>query len=171
MKHGFKNRGLTLVEMIVYIAVLILLTTAIVNSIVSLSLTYRQFKVAKRVGQSAMLAMERISREIRNADSVDTAQSLLDAHPGALQLNATTPGGTARIVKFYLEDGTLKVSENGVAQGPLISSRASTTNLVFRLIPTPNSEAVKIEMTITATSSSYSKTEKFYDTIILRGSY
>ena|SRR3989344_2174962 len=164
------NRGLTLVEMIIYTAIVSLLTLTVVNSIIQLNTAYRQFKVVRTIGQSATFSMERISREIRGASSVDIGQSILDVNPGVLQLKQVT-GGVTRLVKFYLDGDIIKISENDVEEGPLTSNRASVTNLVFRLIVTPNSEAVRVEMTISASTNSYSKSEKFYDTIVIRGSY
>jgi Tfp pilus assembly protein PilW len=167
--------GLSLVEIVVYLGIVTILTVAVVNSIIGLVTIYQKIKVVRQLRQSAVVAMDRITREIRNASSVDVGNSVLNTNPGSLQLNTVTPSGT-QTVKFTLtntgvNNGVIRVLENGVDKGPLTSGRASTTNLIFRQITTPYSQAVKIEMTMVASSSKFIRTAKFYDTIILRGSY
>ncbi len=171
MNRFHLTKGFSLPEMIIYLAVLTILTTAIVGALLGLSSTYRQLRAVKHIERSGILSMERMTREIKNATTIDVGQSVLGSGPGTLTLNATTLGGNARVVKFYVENGTLKVSQNGALEGPLSSKKASTTNLVFYRISTPNSEAVRIVLTLSATSSNYARTERFYGTAILRGSY
>ena len=55
--------------------------------------------------------------------------------------------------------------------GNLVMENISPASLIFRRIATANSEAVKIELTVQDTSSTSTKTENFYNTVILRGTY
>jgi len=162
-------------EIVVYLGIVTILTVSVVNSIVGLVTIYERIKVVRQLRQSAVVSMDRMTREIRNASSVDVANSVLNANPGTLRLNTVTSAGTQTVTFALISTGpnagVIRVSENGVDKGPLTSGKASTTNLVFQLITTPNSQAVKIEMTMTASSSKFLRTANFYDTIILRGSY
>jgi len=170
MRIRMYNQGLSAIEMIIYVAILSVLTTTVAYSIISMMTSYRELRIVKHIERSGILAMERMTREIREATSIDTGQSTLGSSPGVLQLNAGQ-GGSSRVVKFFVEDGALKVSENDVTQGPLTAERATVTSLIFRQIITSNSDAVRIEMAVEASTTGFSRSYNFYDTIILRGSY
>ena len=165
------NRGLTLIEMLIYVAITALLMTTIVSALVHLTDSHRLLVLNRVIQDSGTVSLERITREIRAASSVDIGASVLNQNPGALELLSVSESGSTRRVRFTLQNGILYVTENGVLQGPLSPASASTTSLVFRRITTANSEAVKIEIVVSATSSRFSKTIPFYNTTVLRGSY
>lgn len=158
-------------EMLIYVAISALLTVATVTVIVELSSSYRTLVVNRHILGSAGITMERLTREIRAATSVDTVASVFNQHPGALELLTLDSSGGTRRVRFSTANGRILISENGAAALPISSGNASTTNLVFRHITTPKSQAVRIELTIAATSSAVTKQATFYDSIVLRGSY
>lgn len=116
--------------------------------------------------------MERISREIRNASSIDVANSSLGSSPGVLQLNSVDELGNSQTVKFNVSGGELVISYNGVSIGNLLGNNISVSSLIFRRIGTTASgEAVKIELILQDNKSQDLKIENFYNTIVLRGSY
>jgi hypothetical protein len=115
--------------------------------------------------------MERISREIRQSKSVDVVNSTLGSSPGVLQLNSTDSAGTSMIMKFSVLSGALNIYKDNVLIGNLLGQKVSVTSLIFRRVITTNGEAVKIELTLQITSGNVTRSENFYDTIILRGSY
>jgi hypothetical protein len=45
------------------------------------------------------------------------------------------------------------------------------SNLIFRNITTSSSEAVKTEISLSIIRGGYSKSNNFYSTVVLRGSY
>lgn len=163
-------RGYTLIEMIIYIAILALISALVINSLAIMIGSFGEARMLSKINSSAETAMERMSREIRSAYDVDQVASVLNSHPGDLTINIQPdPLETAR---FYLESGMLKVSENGATGEPLTSSGLTVSNLIFRLITSGTvSKAVKIEMEIQGTRGNRQFSEKFYNTIILRGSY
>ena len=80
--------------------------------------------------------------------------------------------GSPITIDFYLDGNRFMVSENAGTSYALTSSSTDVTNLVFRLINTaPGTKAVKIEMTLQGGKGKYQRTENFYNTIFLRGSY
>ncbi|MFA6536659.1 MAG: hypothetical protein WCT25_04510 [Candidatus Paceibacterota bacterium] len=171
-KGGVANEwGISLVEILIYVAVMTMFLILIVNAVQSFSKSYRSMHSAQNVELSAETALERLTREIRGATSVDTAQSTLGSSPGILFLNTTDDAGTALTVKFFLSGQVLHVSENGVDQGPLTSSAVRVTNLVFRSITATKSKAVKIELATESGSGSDYRSKSFYSTVVMRGSY
>ena len=155
----------------VYTAILVILTTVLVNIFITLRRTYSALTATEGVESSAIISLERMTRDIRDATSVDTGLSTLGSSPGVLQLNTTDAGGVATTIQFFVSGQIVHVKEAGVDVGPLIASSTRVTNLVFRKITTAEAQAVKIEMTLESGTSTSYRQKKFYSTVVLRGSY
>ena len=100
MQPSHTTRGFSLVEMLVYVAILTLTSVVIVDSLVSMISSYRYFRVVSYVESTGVSGMERMTREIRSASSVDTGNSTLLTNPGVLTL-VSTSGGVSTTTKFY----------------------------------------------------------------------
>ncbi len=159
------TQGLTLIELVIYLGIMVLLTTGVVNALYGLLTTYQKIKVVKSVERSGILAMDRMTREIRNGSAINAITA------NTLTVDSPVGSGTRTVLFSLGTTSDIRVSENGVDRGPLTSSSASTTQLVFTQITTAHSLAVKIEFTMRASSTRYVHRATFYDTVILRGSY
>ncbi|MDO8565087.1 MAG: prepilin-type N-terminal cleavage/methylation domain-containing protein [bacterium] len=169
MKKSFqKQRGFSLVEMLVYITVLVFMLVIIIQVVVSLTKSDRIIKSLRNIENSAVLGIERISREMREAESINVGESILGTHPGKLVLQSTDQSGNPRTVEFYLSSGQLILKENAVVLGPLTGSDAEITGLIFNRFSGTNSEGVRVEMTIESGTSTAYRTKKFYSTSIIR---
>lgn len=162
-----QRKGFTLVEMLVYVGLMVVVLVALVNMLLSMSKAYGYLKYSKHLQTSAVTSLDRMVRDIRNAVSVNVAQSTLDSSPGVLTINTTTVSGTAQTFKYYISGGAVKVVQDGADLGPLTLPDVTVNSLIFRKIETGISQAIKIELTLTAGT----RTANFYDTAILRGSY
>jgi type II secretory pathway component PulJ len=172
MKKSLRGiRGISLIETLVYVTILILVSLLVVSALSSLGRSYRLMHQAEAIERTALVALERMGREIRGASSIDTAQSTFDSSNGSLALNTEDENGNSVTLRFYLSSGRVRIEENAVDQGPLSPLDVSVTSLVFRRISTPESEAVKIEMEVTSSEEGDTKVRKFYSTVTLRGSY
>ena len=147
------KKGFSLVEMIVYVALLAVIFIVVVNSLMAIMSSYNSIKSAKDIENSAMLGLDRMERDIKNATSITAISTSTD--PNSITLDTG--------VQFYVATGTLSVNENGVYSGPLSVSGVTVTSLLFYPITTANSKAVRIQMTING--------KNFYDTAVMRGSY
>lgn len=166
----FKNEGFTLIELIIYIAFLAAITLLAIESIVSVMKGLSAMRVDQSINESATTALERISRETRNALSVDTTNSILNTNPGKLVLNTLDASSTVIAMEFYVANGQIGIRKAGVDAGSLMTKYATTTSLIFRQSTTTNSTAIKVELSLQDTrSSSTTPPLSFYDTIILRG--
>lgn len=170
MKHTPKQ-GFSLVEMLIYVALMALIAVALVNSIMTITRSYNQLRVRAAIDASAATAFNRMILEIRNAESIDVATSTFDTSPGALGLNSTDSSGNATTTRFYVASGRLRLIVGTADQGPLTASTTAITSLIFRRLSTTTSEAVKIEMQIDGQSGHATKTGTYYSTVVLRGSY
>lgn len=168
-----KKSGFTMVEMIIYVAFFAVLSVLTTNATIMVMKSFYSLRISQSISQSATTALERMSREIRNAYAVDTANSTLTTSPGRLTLLTKDDLGALTTVEFYMSNSQLNMKVGGVDQGALVSKTVTVTNLVYRTISTSNSQSVKIEMTLRDSrdaSLGTTKTVKYYDTIVLRGS-
>ncbi len=164
------TRGYTLVEAIIYIAILAMLVVVFIQLLFSLTRSYASFRLARDLVSSSGAALDRMISEIRRAESIDVS-STLGVSPGHLVLNTTDEGGEATTVDFYLSNNALMVEEGGGSVASTTSARVTVDNLVFRQITTAESSAVKVELTLSAARGAVTRTAKFYTTAVLRGSY
>lgn len=166
-----KNTGFTLIEMIIYIAFFAILSVVAVNGTIVVMKSFYELRLTQSVNSSATVALERMSREIRNAYDIDLTQSTFGTSPGRLTLKTKDSLGANTTMEFYVDGSNqLNLREGGVDKGQLVTKTVSLTNLVFRSITTTNSKAIKIEMTLKDSRAASAQTVKLYDTIVLRGS-
>ncbi len=168
MTNKIKKSGFSLIEMVIYVSILSVISIFIVNMLISLTSTYRTVVALRSAENSGILAMERMSRDIRASTSINLGQSTLANSPGVLTL-ITTSGVISTTTKYYVDQGMLKVDVNGVYLGPLSLFNATVTNLVFRVIDSGVSQAVKVDMTVQGTTGTVTKTKTFHSTVILKG--
>ena len=165
------SKGFSLTEMVIYVAILSVLTIVTVNSTFSAIRSFAEFRVSRDLNSSGASLMERLTREIRMANGIDAPNSALGTNPGRLKLLTKDTGGANTTVEFYIENNLLKIKEGGVAAGSLTSSTTAVTNFIARSLTNANSSAIKAEIGLTATRGNISKSGNFYTTIILRGGY
>ncbi len=170
MQQHTHTKGFTLIEMVVYAAVLGILSVLAINATLIMTQAYASLRASRDLNASATAVLERMTREIRTATGVDPS-SVTGTNPSDLVLNTKDAGGAATTVEFYVQNGLINVKEGGVAKGALMTSSTQASNFVVRTMSGTNSKAVKIELTITATRGTKSKTRNFYNTIVLRGTY
>ena len=168
MARPLKQKGFSILEMLIYISILVLMLAVVMNAIVAVTRSERLIKSLRQIEDSAVLAIERIGREVRGAESVNTGSSTLGAHPGRLVLEGLDDAGSPRTVEFYLSDGRLILKENGADVGPLTQADAVITNLVFRYFSGASSAGVRTEMTLESGTSTSYRSEKFYSTAVIR---
>lgn len=166
-----KNKGYSVIEIIIYLAIFAFLSVTVINSFIVVLGSFNITRTNRDLLESGSTAMERISKEIRQAYDVDTVNSIFLSTPGSLQLNSTNSSGTASVIKFSVSSNALNMYQDGVLVGNLLGQNISPTNLVFRRIVTTNGEAIKIELTLQDTRNKDHPSASFYDTVILRGEY
>lgn len=167
MISRIKNKkGFTLIEVLVYIAVLILATMVMVSLFLSLSTTLSRNQVERELSQTAQVALEKIVRDIRSATTADTAT--------VNQLTLQTLGGATTTI-FTLSGSSVTMNLNGVDYGPLTSDSVSVDDLVFTKYEAPGAELetilVRAALTLSVSTRVASTTQTYYTSAVLRGSY
>jgi len=176
LQKNTARRGFTLVEMIIYLAIMTVITVALVRSLVVVFASNRASFADSNIRNSAYSAMENMVREIRGSQSIDTVNSVLyPSQSGVLQLNQVDASGNPYIVKFAttssLALGMSKGSTTPAFVGPITANGTKVLNLIFTPINTGRSQAVRIQMNLSASANGLTKTQWFYDTAVLRDSY
>lgn len=166
-----KRNGFTLIEAVIYVAILAVAFTIVVGSLIRMTSAYGRLRDAQNIQNAAITALDRMTRELRDAESIVLASSSFGSHPGRLTLQTTDASSTPRTVEFYMDGNVLKMKENGVDQGPIMRPNVVLSSLIFRHATTTVSDAVKVELTFVAGTSTSVRTENFYTTVILRNSY
>ncbi len=171
MKPLNLKSGYSIIEIIIYVAVFAVITLVIMNSFIVLVSFFNQTRTNHDLVKNGNIALDRMSYEIRLANNIRTGTSTLGSSPGVLDLDSVDSGGTAQTVKFDVSSGDLNLSYNSTLQASILAPNIDVTSLIFRKITTTNSTAVKVEITLQDTRDRTGLTEKFSDTIILRGGY
>ena len=176
-KHIQKNKkyttAFTLIESVIYVVAFSVISIALVQVIISVNQTYAAIKSTQALEMSASDSLNRMSRDIKNATSVIIgASSTFGVSPGKLALSSKDCSGNIRSVEYYVDSANmLQVKENGMSVGKLTSSSTPVSSLIFKLIDTSNSSAIKIDMSLQVLKNRATTTESFHSTYILRGSY
>lgn len=171
MQFTNRLRGFTLVEMIVYAAVLGIIAVLSINSMLAMTRAFTDLRVSRDLNSSATALFERLTRDIRGAYDIDAAQSTFGAHPGRLMLDTKDSGGANTTIEYYVTGNRVNIREGGVDQGSIMTTGTSVTSFVVRQLTNTNTKAVKVEATISATRANITKTRNFYTTVVLRGTY
>lgn len=171
IKKNFHSRGTSLVEMILYLVLLTLVTGVIVQMLIAVGGVYRNIKLTREIESSGVIAMESMLREIRNSSSVVSGESFLGTSPGIITVSGTDESLNSYKIAFSVSSGALQISKNSETPVAITSSGSIVSYLLFTHVINANSEGVRIELEVSGTVGSVSKSEKFYGFTVLRGSY
>jgi hypothetical protein len=171
MKRNFFQKGISLVETVFYVAGFSIIGVITMQSIVSTSKAFADLRISRDINDSAVSIMERMTRDIRNATSIDQANSTFGVNPGRLTIATVSATGTPITVEYVVVGSQLHIRQNGVDQGSLLSLKSQVSSLVFYFLNTGRTTGVKIELNVSSSRGAVADTDRFYDTIMLRGSY
>jgi len=171
IRNHIYKKGTSLVETVIYTTLLSVLSVVAVTSLLLLNQSLQRMVLGRIVDDAAQEIMEKIIREIRFADNVDTINSTLSVNPSILILDSTTVGGTPTEIEFSISASTLEFKRDGVLVGPLTPNQVTIDELVFDHITTSVSEAVKVSLVLQAQRGTVNIEETFNTTVVLRGSY
>ena len=166
MRKNNSKKGFALPEMIVYLAIFIMVSVAVISGLVTMSTFLRKTKVYNDLNRNGQ-SMERVIRLIRSGSSVDGATSVFDSSPGRLVFLVPNGGGNDTY-DISVASSTLILKKNGVSEN-LTGSSVQVSSLFFRKIASVKSTAVRIELTLASNNSS--TTESFATGAVLRNSY
>ena len=166
-----KQRGFSLIELVVYVSGLTILTAVMVLIIMQFYTLYKEIIAVPRADRTGLLIVDRITKEIRSGDQLDTLNSQFNTTAGAIEFDVLEDDGTVTDKRFYVENGIVKYSEEG-GDGEVISPRdLYVSNFNFTLVPTSVSQAVKFDMEFQFMTRNGTETKAYSGFSILRESY
>lgn len=145
---------------------MVLLVGAFVTSFLSLDTVFVRNATERALAQGAQVSLDRLTRAILSADTVNTGLSTLGTPLGALALTESST-----TTRFYVSGDALMMSVNGTDLGPLTSDSISVEDVVFYRYVGSTTEMVRVALTLSAIGKASSSTRTFYTSAVLRGSY
>ncbi len=159
-----KNKGYAILETLFYIALLVVLTTVVLNSMLVMMKSFKETKIKNELVQSSFI-MERISREVRKALDINTINAT------DLKLDTKDDAGIGKNIEFRLVGTDIQLLETGKTTVNLNTPNIFVTDLSFRQITTIKGKAVKIVLSLKSNNDTANRIIDFYNTIVLRGKY
>jgi prepilin-type N-terminal cleavage/methylation domain-containing protein len=166
MRHRSRH-GFSLIEMLIYIAVLSVIFIVVVNTVLSFTGSYRKFTAERLLDRSATDALERLTRDIRGATTIDVLNSTFGNATDTLTLISTS-GSISTTTKFYISSNNLRVNINGTYFGPLTVSNVSVTTFTLKKLSSTNSTAIKIDLTVQATNGALVINKNYHSTVVIK---
>ena len=169
-KSHNRQKGFTLIESLIYLALFVLLSTVLIDSLLMMHKAYSETRINRDLLESASVSMERMTREVRGGTSLNVSASMFAATSGVLAINTTDSGGASKTEQFALVSNAVQFTENGVVSGNLTGANVSVDSLTFRNITTIKGSAVKIEMSLHSLIDP-TRIMSLSDTVAMRGAY
>lgn len=167
-EHMQRQGGFSLIEVLVYIAVLVLVSTAVVTTYLSLHTVLVRNEMERELTKAAHGVLERFVRDVRAATAINTLERTLSDELALDQSISTT-------TEYYVASGRMYVDVNDVAEGPLTPEAVVVDSVVFTAYDHVGgdieSEAVRIALTLSINAKEASTTRTFYTSAVLRGTY
>lgn len=170
-----EKKGIGLVEMVVYAALLAAISVWLINASMHLVNTYFLLRAEREVMGNARVLLEYVTKNIAEASEVYALTSRFDNDTGQLSLltlSGATPEHTAAYVDFWVDNGRLWTRKEG--QTPLPLSSASVRVSKFRLERITQSlsrQAVKITLHVEYNRPKFTASTTVNATTALRGNY
>lgn len=165
-----RQRGANLIETVVYVAIFAVMSVFMVNSMIVSASLFGELRALRATTNGASDALERMTREIRLARSVDVAQSNLGDHPGQLVMNSRNEEGQEHTVDIFVASSSLMIEEEGVTS-QLLPEQVMIDSLLFYRMATSSRETISIQMTVYDQRQDPPKFKTFYATAAVRGAY
>lgn len=169
MKLQQKKRGFTLIELILYVALVSLLLVAL-SGVVGMVLSARvKGQSIAEVEQQGLQAMHRITDTLRNAQGVTSPGA--GASASSVTVDVLTIANDPTI--FNLSSGILQMQEGTTPAVALTNSRVVVSSLTFQNLSQPSTPgSVRIQFTVTYNNNTgraeYAVSKTFVGTASLR---
>lgn len=164
-----KERGFSLVELLIYTAGMVILISVLMLMVVKIYGVYKQTTLGPRADRTGLIILDRILKDIRSGQSINLGQSFLGVPDGKVRI--VTTENSSRIYKVYfLNGGRVYYQEwtEDVLLWPLSPSDMKVTKLQFEYLTTGISEGVRVEIDITFNNGDELVTKEYDGFAILR---
>ncbi|MFH0923635.1 MAG: type II secretion system protein [Candidatus Falkowbacteria bacterium] len=169
------KKGYTLVEMLLYVALLGIITVVIVGVFFVISRTNSRIVTLIEINSNAYSAMERMVYEASNARKIYLPTSNFTnynyngtkAAQFSLATSQAVPANESiAYLDFYLENNTIFMKQEGLSPIALTSSNVSVQNLNFYYYKNGTRESVEINFTVKSNNILNTETKIDLSTVI-----
>lgn len=164
MNNKQTQRGFSLVEMLVYIAILLIVSTASVTFMISLNDFVSQYRVETALYRSSTSAMEQILVALRQADSYDAIGSVTADADGVLSI---ANGATSTVIARNTDE--LELTIDGVVYGNMLADSVDVTSFYVYEYAVGEGNMVRVRLSLTATVNGVTKDITLYGGSVIRG--
>ena len=159
-----------MVETLFYIAGLLVLLTVITITLFYMYNWYQTATLPLRVDSTGSTLIDRIVREVRSSEVVNSSDSVLSSNNGALSITKTA-NSVSTTTKFALSNGYVTMQLNGGTISNLSPNGMTVTKLYFKNPSTSISSAVRVDIDIAYKTKQGTTTRTFSGFSLLRQSY
>ncbi len=169
------QKGISLVELVVYVALLTMFTVFIATSLLYLVTIYRRASAEREVLSNARLILETVGKEISSAQEIYAPTSRFNNDAGQVSLITAIgapPGESGRSVDFWIDNGIFLTRTDG--SGEKIISAPSVRITRFRperIIQGLDREAIKLLLSVEYENPRLNASTTLNATFALRGAY
>jgi len=152
MKIKNQQKSFTLTEILVYIAVLSIVTIAISSFFLWVSRSNVKARAIREVATNGERVMQIMANEIKEAESIYTPTCVFDTDPGQLSLKTKKylpTGESSTYIDFYLcGDQLCLKKETSLDPLALTSDRVKVDNLIFSQVITSGAPSIQVSLKI-----------------------
>lgn len=143
-----QSKGITLVELLVYIAISTVVTLSILTFVVSLIKAQNKVSMERETWESSQRAIDQITRELQKATVINEGSSTFGVNPGVLDFETFSYDSDDIInMRFYESNNRIYI-QTSTYNDALTSSEVEITNFTFDLYTSGNGiQNVKISIT------------------------
>lgn len=162
-----QQAGFTLVEVLTYIAILLVVTAGSLSVLFDLDEFIFQLRVQDELFTSGTATMERILTELRQAEAVVLAESeFASSTAGALGLD-----NGATITVFSLASSSILVEVDGEEQGAITGSNVTVEGFTVYRYTLTKGELVRVKLKLSSSIDDFEETLTLYGAATIRGAY
>ena len=125
------KRGFTLIETLIYVAILALVSTGLMKFSISITNTRNKVYVVQEVHANMRDALTLITKKIQQANGINIGASTLDADPGVLSLAMSSVDINPTIISLNQDDGRLQITEGSSDPIYITTDEVKVTDLQF----------------------------------------
>lgn len=153
--NNMSNRGFTLVETLIYIAIIGGIVVSFVSFALNISKSRQKTFVAQEVQANARFALETISRAIQSGSGINKSASVFDSDQGKLSVVKADVKLNPTVINLSADNGVLQIKEGDSPVVPITSGAVRVINLSFSDLSSGSArENIKIDLTVGFVTSS-----------------
>ncbi len=171
MIKNSKQKGFTMLELVMYVGGLLTIGAVTIVMIVQFMGIYRELISIPRADRTGMILVDRITREIRSASSINTTDSIFNTPEGEIVF-LRSEGGNETEQRFYTNsDGVVMYQVGNNTPERLTPGGLYVSNFNFAFVPTDVSQGVRFRLEIQFDTRDGIQTKSYSGFAILRESY